>query len=181
MRLLAATLLAAFAVTGCDQLDEWEANRTAQAEARAQQAKRDAQLTYATNSWRWSYLNDGNVQYHVSNNQMYLRQIRSDDHFVQAYMDQEGFNASAYWKAPCEVGKVIPLSITGGNGDAFTLNCKRLGGFTWAYVGVNWSRDSEPQHWVRDFDGFKVNVDFSYWDWSKAKQYATLQKAAASE
>ena len=180
MRLLAATLLAAFAVTGCDQLDEWEANRTAQAEARAQQAKRDAQLTYATNSWRWSYLNDGNVQYHVSDNQMYLRQIRSDDHFVRAHMNEKGFHAAAFWKAPCEVGKEIPLSITDRDGEAFPLQCTRLDGLTWANVGVMWSAGSEPRHWVKDYDGFEVDVNFSYWDWSKARQYATLQKAAAS-
>ena len=34
MRLLAATLLAASAMTGCDQLDEWQADRAAK-EARA--------------------------------------------------------------------------------------------------------------------------------------------------
>ncbi|MDB2352756.1 hypothetical protein N9V92_06160 [Luminiphilus sp.] len=180
MRLLAATLLAAFAMTGCDQLDEWKANRAVQAEARAKQAKRDAQLTYATN-YRWSYVNDGTVQYRVDGNQMYLRQIRSDDHFVRAYMDEKGFHAVAYWKTPCEVGKEIPLSITDSKGEAFPLRCTKLEAFTWATVGVNWSRGSEPRYWVRDYDGFEVDVNFNNWDWSKARQYATLQKAAASE
>ena len=198
MRLLAATLLAAFAMTGCDQLDEWQADRAAKearalvdaeaarvkdeadAKAAAKQAKRDAQLTYATN-YRWSYLNDGSVQYRVNNaSQMYLRQIRSDDHIVLAYMDEKGFHAIAYWKAPCEVGKEIPLSITDRDGEAFPLQCTRLDGLTWANVGVMWSAGSEPRHWVKDYDGFEVDVNFSYWDWSKARQYATLQKAAAS-
>lgn len=196
MRLLAATLLAAFAMTGCDQLDEWQADRAAKearalvdaeaarvkdeadAKAAAKQAKRDAQLTYATN-YRWSYVNDGNVQYRVANNQMYLRQIRSDDHFVRAYMDEKGFHAVAYWKAPCEAGKVIPLSVTFSDGEPVPLHCIKLNGLTWANVSVMWA-SSEPRRWENDYDGFKVNVDFSYWDWSKARQYATLQKAAAS-
>lgn len=181
MRLLAATLLAAFAMTGCDQLDEWEANRAVQAEARAKQAKRDARLTYATN-YRWSYVNEGTVQYRVTDhNQMYLRQIRSDDHFVRAYMNENGFHAVAYWKAPCEVGKVISLSGGYGNGESYLLLCTKLDGFTWAYMAVMWTSSSEPRHWERDYDGFEVDVNFNYWDWSKAKQYATLQKAAASE
>ena len=198
MRLLAATLVAAFAMTGCDQLDEGQADRAAKearalvdaeaarvkdeadAEAAAKQAKRDAQLTYASD-YQWSYLNDGDLQYRVDGNQMYLRQIRSDDHIVVAYMDEKGAHAYAYWKAPCEEGRVIPLSITDGNGDAHELVCVRLDGLTWASVGVMWKLGSEPRHWQRDFDGFEVDVIFQDWDWSKARQYATLQKAAASE
>ena len=61
------------------------------------------------------------------------------------------------------------------------LSCYLYGNSTWIGKGSVWPDRDEPFKWTRDYDGFKVAVDFRQWDWTKAKQYATLQKAKPAD
>jgi hypothetical protein len=141
--------------------------------------ERNAALSYGPfGELDWQYLDDGNVQYAPRSGTMFYRKVKSEEHVVIAYFDEEGFGASAFWKVDCSVGTKIETSQTFSGGSPKTLNCRRYSGSTWLDIGVHWADSDEPLRWAEDLDGFEVSEDFRDWDWSKAKQYATLQKAS---
>ena len=112
---------------------------------------------------------------------MNLRKVKSEDHVVEAWLDEDGFHAIAYWKVDCEVGSEIETSKTYSDGSPQMLECVRHDNGTWLVLGVLWRDRDEPLSLTRDYDGFEVSEDFREWDWTKAKQYATLQKAKPAD
>ena len=179
MRILLAIALAA--LVGCDY-EEWSAERERKAEEQRIERERNAKLNYGPWGWLdWQYVNGGDVQHVPRNGSMRLRKVKSEGHVVHAWLDEDGFNTYAYWKADCEQGTEIETSETYSDGSPVILRCQRHGGYTWLYKGSLWSDRDEPVWWSRDYDGFKVNEDFSEWDWTKAEQYATLQKAKPAD
>lgn len=168
MRILLAIALVALA--GCDY-EEWSAAR-----------ERNANLSYGPwNVLYWQYLNDGDVQYSAGDSVMFLQKVKSKDHVIAAYLDEDGFNAFAFWKADCEEDTEIETSKSHADGLPKMLRCQRYGDSTWLVKGALWRDRDEPSFWTEDFDGFEVSEDFTLWDWTKAKQYATLQKAKPAD
>ena len=187
MRILLA--IALVALVGCDYV-EWSAERERKAEEQRIERERDAEeqrirrerianlIHGPAGLLMWQYVNDGDVQYAPHNGSMRLRKVKSEDHVVIAHLDEEGFHASAYWKTDCEEGTEIETSKTYSDGSTAMLYCDRwYGDSTWIEKGVQWSDRDEPLKWTVDYDGFEVSEDFRDWDWTKARQYATLQKA----
>ncbi|MDA9625671.1 hypothetical protein N9S57_02760 [Luminiphilus sp.] len=179
MRILLA--IALVALVGCDY-QEWSAERERKAEEQRLMRERNANLSYGPAGHRdWQYLNAGNVQYSAGDSAMVLRKVKSKEHVVMAYIDETGFRARAFWKTDCEEGTEIETSKTYSSGTPKILWCKRYGDSTWIMAGTIWPDRDEPKNWAVDFDGFKVDANFEYWDWTKAKQYATLQKAKPAD
>lgn len=143
-------------------------------------------LTYGPRgNLSWSFVdNRRDVQYAESQSAGlgYLRKVKTLDHVVLGFFPKSGgFSARAYWKAPCIKDSVIKTSQEYSSGEAIPLRCQEWGGDTWLYAGVNWSERDSALYWLEDYDGFEVNEDFNQWDWSKAKQYTTLQNAETPE
>ena len=190
MRILLA--IALVALVGCDY-QEWSAERERKAEEQRVELEREAEeqrierernanLSYGPGGWlNWQYVNDGDVQYAPYEGSMRLRRVKSEDHVVNANLDDEGFRASAYWKTDCEEGTEIETSETFADGSPMMLECQRHGDNTWLRAGTLWETLDEPLKWIQDYDGFEVSEDFTLWDWTKAKQYATLQKAKPAD
>lgn len=190
MRILLA--IALVALVGCDY-QEWSAERERKAEEQRIQLEleaeeqriereRNANLSYGpTGHWGWQYLNGGSVQYAPRNGSMFLRKVESKEHVVSAMLNEDGFQARAFWKTDCEEGTVIETSKTYSSGEVKILRCERHGDSTWIVAGTIWKTRDEPLNWTVDFDGFKVDANFRDWDWTKAKQYATLQKAKPAD
>lgn len=175
MRILLA--IALVALVGCDY-EEWSAERERKAEEQRIERERNAKLNYGPVGWlNWQYVNDGDVQYAPWDGSMQLRKVKSEDHVVIAHLDEEGFHASAYWKTDCEEGTEIATSETYSDGSPMMLWCRIRDDSTWIETSVIWNNRDKPANWNDDLDGFEVKEDFRDWDWTKAKQYATLQKA----
>ena len=184
------TVLALYliALIGCDgeTYSEFKAEREAKQEADRILANRNARLIYGPRGWwGWSYVGESDVQYSSGDSMMVLRKVKSDEHVVMAYLDDEGFSATSFWKAPCTPDTVIETSVVDEYGP-IELECDYFhharGAYaTWLTVEVIWPDREKPARWRDDFDGFVVDENFRDWDWSKARQWATLKRASQAE
>ena len=134
----------------------------------------DSKKPDAVSDSGWVALNDGTgVEYkEASSFILYLKEY-SEEHVVYAYVTDEGFHAAARWKVGCEEGTEIETSKTYSTGEPMMLRCQADG---WLSMSTLW-RDGDPVFWRNDFDGFEVHTDFTKWNFSKGRQFATLQKA----
>lgn len=132
-----------------------------------------AELAAAAAIPDWVDLNDGTgIAYREWGTYIEYTKSLSDDHYVFARLHEDYFSATAFWKAECEYGAEIETSVTFSDGEPAKLRC----GDDIVKIGVRWP-SGEPVKWKDDYDGFVVDVDFREWDWSKARQFNTLQKA----
>ena len=181
MKILMAMVLAV--LVGCDgeAYKEWSEEREAKKEAEHARAERDARLRQVTGGHDWQYLNDGDVQYADAGDVLLLRKVKSDDHQVVAYFTEDGiFATQAYWRADCEPGSQIETSGVYADGEPVMLECRRVDGETWLFQGSEWPGGGAFAL-NEDFGGFTVDEDFTTWDWTKTRQYATLQRAKMPE
>ena len=126
----------------------------------------------------WTELDDGTgVEYVETPAIVLYKKVFSDSHRVFAHLSENGFHSFAWWKTDCVEGTEIETSRTFSSGKPMFLRCKADG---WLQMRVKWS-DGEPVLWSEDFDGFKVDVDFTEWNFTKARQFMTLQKAKQPE
>lgn len=118
MKILLA--IALLVLVGCDY------------EERSAERERNAKLTYGPDGWlNWQYITDSDVQYAPYGGTMFLRKVKSEDHVLEAYFDEQGFHASAYWKVDCDEETEIATSRTYSDGSPAILYCERWGDSTW--------------------------------------------------
>lgn len=142
----------------------------------------EAQLTFQGSSgWQWSE-GDRPRQMKTTYNadgtkKTRLREVNLEENSeVHASIGHDGnLFAVVYFYTECLPNSTVETSAEYSNGNKYTLMCS-VDGDT-LFTHANWSDGPEGVLWDNDFDGFKVEVYFRWWDFTKLQREATLRRA----
>ncbi|WP_265437361.1 hypothetical protein [Aeromonas media] len=139
----------------------------------------NAELTYATkDTWTWhDEYKRIQIHYDKELDKSTLRKVNTHSSYVVYAIksNDRKLETLVQFITKCTPNTKIETSRKYSNGQHITLSCNK-NGTALSYNAV-WGGADTDFVWNEDLDGFKFNVDFGDWDFTKLDQETTLSKA----